>query len=214
MSNSVERFQNSQWQKIDELNFSKRAILNLVTHGSVFDIGCGDGLLMEHLKDNGLQVTGIDISDKAIEICKNRGLECRQGDITDTLPFQDNSFDNILLIDVLEHLFQPQEVLKEAHRVCKEYVFISVPNFVSLPARLQVMAGDVPENNTSRDGHAYWMTLSVARSLLEQAGFRIEELITNTFWETIPVAGFVTDALKKVWPSLFALSFVIKAKKA
>jgi methionine biosynthesis protein MetW len=213
MSLSVERFQNSQWEKLNELNFSKRTILDMVKSGSVLDIGCGDGLLLEHLKNNGLVVSGIDISSTAINICKERGLDCIHGDISERLPFEDNLYDDVLLIDVLEHLFQPLDVLKEAERVSKKYVLISVPNFVSLPARIQVFLGNVPENNTPRDGHVYFMTLSVINSLLEKAGLKTEEIIVNTFWEKIPIIGQLMGVLKKVFPSLFALSFIIKAVK-
>lgn len=213
MSSFIERFQNSQWKKLDEINFSKRAVLDLVREGSVLDVGCGDGLLLEQMKQKGLIVGGIDISSRAVSICKERGFDCKQGDIMETLPFEDNSYDSVILIDVLEHLFQPGEVLQEAYRVSKEHVVISVPNFVSLPARLQVLFGNVPENNTPRDGHVYWMTLNTIFSLLERADFKIEKLVTNTFWETVPVIGWLMVVLKKINPSLFALSFIIKAKK-
>lgn len=213
MSLSIERFQNSQWEKLNEINFSKRTILEMVKNGSVLDIGCGDGLLLEQLKNKGLTVSGIDISSTAINICKERGLDCIHGDISEKLPFEDNSYDSVLLIDVLEHLFQPIEVLKEARRISKGCVLISIPNFVSLPARAQVFLGRVPENNTPRDGHVYFMTMTVIQSLLKQSGFKIDEIVVNTFWEEIPIVGWGMAVLKKVFPSLFALSFIIKAVK-
>jgi len=106
-----------------------------------------------------------------------------------------------------------KEVLKEAHRITRRNLFVSVPNFVSLPARLQVLLGRVPENNTARDGHVYWMTWKVINELLKDTGFVVEELSPNTFWENVPVVGLFTRIMKKLWPSLFALSFIIKAKK-
>jgi len=208
MSHSVEKFQNSQWVKLDKINFSKRTILGLVKEGTVLDIGCGDGLLMELLKrENNIKIKGIDISSKAVEIAKSRGLDAIQGDITDRLPFKDGEFNSVLLIDVLEHIFQPLDVLKEAHRVCTDYVYISVPNFVSFPARLQILLGQVPENNTARDGHVYWMTKKVITDLLNKAGFEVEEIIVNTFWEK------VLKYVKNLNQSFFGLSFIIKAKK-
>jgi|GEM_PF-689110 len=223
MSQSVEKFQNSQWKKLEKLNFSKNAILDILHDGSVLDIGCGDGLLMEYLKKRGLECAGVDISSQAISICAGRGLDCRQADITERLPFNNSSFDNVLLIDVLEHIFQPGEVLKEAYRVSRKFVFISVPNFVSLPARFQVFLGRVPENNTARDGHVYWMTWRVILDLLTETGFKVVETQPNTFWEDVPIVCVVTTFLKRKWPSLFAPhqyvvaindpSFVYPAKK-
>jgi methionine biosynthesis protein MetW len=213
MGTSVERFQNSQWQKLGRLNFSKSTILELIERGTVLDIGCGDGILLENLNKKGINGRGIDISSEAIKICKERGLQCEQSDITDKLPFADNSFDGVVLTDVLEHLFQPLDVLNEAHRVCKEYVYISVPNFVSFPARIHVLFGTVPENNTPRDGHVYWMTKKVLLDLLNRSSFEIEKIIVNTFWENIPVIGYFMKVIKNIFPSFFALSFIIKANK-
>ncbi len=213
MGTSVERFQDSQWQKLEELNFSKKTVLLLVTSGNVLDIGCGDGILLEYLRGKGINGKGIDISGKAINICKDRGLDCLQADITGQLPFKDSSFENVILTDVLEHIFQPKLLLSEAHRISSKYVLISVPNFVALPARIQVALGRVPENNTPRDGHVYWMTHKVIKSLLEGAGFEIDTFIVNTIWERFPVIGWLTKTIAKVWPSLFGLSFIVKAKK-
>ncbi len=213
MESSAERFQNSQWQKLHELCFSKQAVLQMVEPGAVLDIGCGDGLLLEELKKQGIEGIGIDLSSKAVAIGVSRGLDCRQHDLSEALPFQAEAFDTVILTDVLEHLFQPAEVLKEARRVCKKHILVSVPNFASLPARLQVLRGNVPENNTPRDGHVYWMTLDVLTRLLTNAGFEIEQLVTNTFWTRVPVLGVCTRWLNTVWPSLFGLSFVVKARK-
>ena len=213
MGSSVEKFQDSQWIKLKELNFSKSTILKLVEVGSVLDIGCGDGILLENLVKAGCKGVGIDISGEAIKICKQRGLNCSQADITERLPFANNSFDSVILTDVLEHLFQPIDVLKEVHRVSKKYVLISVPNFASLPARIQMLFGRVPENNTPRDGHVYWMTHKVISKLLKDSGFEIEKVVVNSVWENKLIIGTFFKWIKNRFPSLFALSFIIKAKK-
>lgn len=213
MGSSVEKFQDSQWRKLKELNFSKSTILKLVDVGNILDIGCGDGILLENLIKAGSRGVGIDISSEAIKICKQRGLDCSQADITEKLPFANNSFDSVILTDVLEHLFQPIEVLKEVHRVSKKYILISVPNFASLPARIQVLLGKVPENNTPRDGHVYWMTYKVITKLLSDTGFEVEKVVVNSVWESKPVIGPFFKWIKNKFPSLFALSFIIKAKK-
>ena len=213
MNHFVEKFQDSQWVKLKDLNFSKKVVLKMVKGKSILDIGCGDGLLLEHIKKEGVIVKGIDISAKAIKLCKDRGLDCGQVDISHPLPFKNNSYEEVLLIDVLEHLFQPIEILKETHRVCREYVYISVPNFVSLPARIQVFLGKIPENNTPHDGHVYWMTHKEISRLLKATGFIIEEVVINTFWENLFMVKYIMRVLKKINPSLFGLSFVIKARK-
>ena len=182
---------------------------------TVIDIGCVSGFLLEKLleKNKGLRASGLDISPVAVKKAQEKGLDCKLYDITEPLPFADGSFDSALLLDVLEHMFQPEPVLKEAVRVAKKYVYISVPNFVSLPARVQVLFGKVPENNTLRKGHIFWVTRKGIHKLIKNSGLHIEKEFINTFWEAKPVVGLVTKFLVKVWPGLFGLSFVIKAGK-
>lgn len=212
----IKTFQDSGWEKPSWLGFSKKTILKIIEGGSILDIGCGDGLLLEELLkvDKARNVIGLDISDKAIERARTqRGLDCRLFDITQKLPFENDQFDAVLLMDVLEHVFMPEAVLNEAVRVSRKNIYISVPNFVSLPARLQVLFGKVPENNTQRKGHTFWFTRKVLRNLIKKGGLNIELEVTNTFWETKFLVGKAVRFLARIWPELFALSFIIKARK-
>ena len=99
----------------------------------VLDIGCGTGTNLEVLRDYGT-VHGMDVSPLALSYCHDRGIDriCR-GDAAH-LPFQDNSFDVIIGVDVLEHLEDDGAALREIHRVCKpEALLIAVvPAFQSL----------------------------------------------------------------------------------
>ena len=88
-----------------------------------------------------------------------------------------------------------------------------MPNFVSLPARLQVFFGKVPENSTPRDGHIYWTTYCGILNLLSRSSFEVEYVVSNTFWQDVLVVALFIRILKNIFPSIFALSFVIKAKK-
>ncbi len=214
--NSIQKFQNVGWENpLDEMNFSRRVILDSFKEESVLDIGCGSGFMLDKLreKDKELKTVGLDISPVALEKAKEKGLDCRMYDITEPLPFEDNSFEAVILADVLEHMFQPEPVLKEAARVAEKYVYISVPNFVSLPARIQTLKGGIPENNTTRKGHVFWVTRKVLHKLLKDNGLKIEKEHVNTFWENKPILGSFMKKITNVRPSLFGLSFVIKAKK-
>lgn len=97
----------------------------------MLDIGCGPGLLLKELKAKGYQAQGIDMSGLAVAYCRNKGLsDVQQGSAT-ALPFTDNSFDVILLLDVLEHIENDKAALAEAKRVLKHdgLIIIFVPCF-------------------------------------------------------------------------------------
>lgn len=215
-TNSVQKFQNIGWEHpLEIMGFNKKMVMDNFREKSVVDIGCGDGFLLKELleKYKDIKVLGLDISPVAIEKAKEKGIDTVLCDITERLPFEDNSFDSALLLDVLEHMFQPEPVLREAIRVSKKYVYISVPNFVSLPARMQVLLGKVPENNTLRKGHIFWVTRKVLLSLIKRCGLTVEKEVFTTFWESKPLLGPIMKILTRIRPELFSLAFAIKAKK-
>lgn len=92
-----------------------------IENGStVLDIGTNSGEFMKMLVDGnrGITVKGVDISDVAVEAAKNKGLDVIKGD-GENLPFPDNSFDYVVLMEVLSHVHDPKKVLKEIKRVLK-----------------------------------------------------------------------------------------------
>lgn len=210
-------FQNQYWQAHEQSSeFRHRACLDFIANqGSVLDLGCGDGHLLAKLKDRGFtDLAGLDISEVAIAKAQTMGIDSKVFDFfAEQLPYQDNSFDYVILLDVLEHLFRPADVLQEAARVSKKYILISVPNFNSLPVRLQVLFGRVPENNRPGKGHIYWFNYQALKNIFKQNNLEIVELRVNTFWENKFLVKYLLNILKKLFPKLFGLSFLIKVKK-
>lgn len=75
-------------------------IRNAIEHasGRVLDVGCGAGRIGLHLQEQGHEVVGIDVSQRAIEICHERGLrDARVLDIADVGTAFDEQFDTVLL---------------------------------------------------------------------------------------------------------------------
>ncbi|HLR59263.1 MAG TPA: class I SAM-dependent methyltransferase [Pseudogracilibacillus sp.] len=92
------------------------------TDGLVLDIGCGSGYGSHKLKSLGYNVTGIDLSERMIELAKESlGSEVPfyVGSV-DELPFESNSFDYALLINVIEWTENPIDALIEIKRVLKK----------------------------------------------------------------------------------------------
>lgn len=99
----------------------------------ILDLGCGEGTRLGLLKTNAEKV-GVDINDYAINkaVKKYSGVEFLKADI-EKLPFEKESFDLVYSVFVLEHVRQPEELLKEAVRVLKKggTLIIGAPNFGS-----------------------------------------------------------------------------------
>jgi methionine biosynthesis protein MetW len=202
----VKSFEDIRWGvKPQKIQFRHRAAVEFSENIPLLDVGCGDGFLFRLLEPKWVEskkhLFGIDISSVGVEKCREQGFNAMVGDVTENLPYEDKQFKTAVALDILEHVYTPVSLAKELHRVA-EVVIIGVPNFSSLPARLQVLFGKVPENNSPQKGHLQWFNWDVLCSLVEKCGMKIVDVSVNAPW------GLTFLARK--WPNLFALSFVIK----
>lgn len=130
-----------------DIRFDHQIILQWVEEGSrVLDLGCGDGtllkLLIEHKSCHG---TGVEIDEKAIYTCMEKGLTVSHVDIdTGLADYSNKRFDYVILNESLQEVLNPRKVILEALRVGKK-VIVGIPNFCHIRARLQIFfQGRVP----------------------------------------------------------------------
>lgn len=215
---NLKEFENNRWTNLDQKEvFRHRVAFSYIDdctkENSVLDYGCGDGYFLELLKKHNIRGVGGDISEKGVSKCVEKGLEAYVMKGTNDEVFSNKSFDYVVALDVLEHVYNPVDILQDMCRLSGKYLIIGVPNFNSLPARIQVLLGKVPENNRPNKGHIYWFNYDVLKKVLKDNDLGIIDLQVNTFWENKPVIGKFMRFLVKVCPSIFALSFVLKIKK-
>ena len=118
-------------------------IAALVPNGSrVLDLGCGNGELLAHLRDQRqCSGYGIEIADADVLACHQRGVNVIQLNLEEGLAlFEDRSFDVVLQLDTLQHLKNTEKMLRETARVGRIGI-VSFPNFAHWPNRLQVLFG-------------------------------------------------------------------------
>ena len=101
--------------------------LGLTYEDKVLDAGCGSGTLAYYWHKQGYDVKAVDFSDNALEIAGKKGLKCTMADILQGLPFDDNSFSLVYSDGLLEHFYNPNEVLEELWRVSNKYLLTLVP---------------------------------------------------------------------------------------
>ena len=119
----------------------------------VLDVGCGDGTLMDFLKDNKkIDVRGIEISKNNVQKCVEKGLTVIEGDAEkDLIQFPDRSFDFVILSQTLQAFLNPEIVINELLRVGKKAI-VTIPNFGFWKVRLQLLIkGTMPITKTLPD---------------------------------------------------------------
>jgi 2-polyprenyl-3-methyl-5-hydroxy-6-metoxy-1,4-benzoquinol methylase len=108
-------FDYEKWSPVEQKAITK-------VKGRVLDIGCGAGRHSLYLQQQGFEVTAIDISPGAIEVCKLRGLKnARVKPIVEIDEFEPNSFDTILMMGNNFGLFGDADnaklLLRELYRI-------------------------------------------------------------------------------------------------
>lgn len=87
----------------------------------VVDVGCGDGFHLDLLREfgpSGWQLEGVDLDDRAIAAARRRGLTVHRGRVED-LDLPTESFDAAILIQTIEHLADPVQVLRAVRRILR-----------------------------------------------------------------------------------------------
>jgi len=100
-----------------------RALLGLLQLGDVLDGGAGDGAIAQLIAPRATSVRCLDRSERLVAAARSRlerekNVRFRVGDLA-ALPFEDGSFDQVLLFNVLTYLDQPERALMEAARVLR-----------------------------------------------------------------------------------------------
>ena len=129
----------------------------------LLDIGCGSGTALKLIeKEFGCKGRGLDIYHKAENIVN---FDLNSG----KMPYEDQSFDFVVCMDVIEHLFHPNFVLREIKRVLKDdgQTIICLPNTYDLRSRLLFLFGKTGRGFDTY-GHHYFLTLDVIRAFVKE----------------------------------------------
>jgi len=106
--------------------------------GKILDIGCAMGFFINVAKEDGWEVTGIDLSEEAIKYAKKRfnyDVRCTS---LDKAGFKGASFDVITMFDLIEHVEYPDLLIKQCYGLLKPngLLVITTPNSGSVVAKL------------------------------------------------------------------------------
>ena len=133
------------------MKFEFKIIADLLEENTrILDVGCDDGTLMEFLKKNkNVDIRGIEISKKKVQVCISKGLTVLEGNAEfDLKQFPKNSFDYVVLGQTLQAFVNPEIVIKELLRVGKKAI-VTIPNFGHWRVRLNLLTkGTMPVTKT------------------------------------------------------------------
>ncbi len=149
-------------------------ILRYKKCGDLLDIGCAHGSLLKKAEKH-FKTYGIDISEyafnKAKKISPNSVLF--KGNIEKGINVFGKKFDVVIAHDVLEHLKNPEKVIKESYNILKEdgYFFIRIPNKSCLTLKVYKLFGIEHKWKGYHKTHITVLELKEWKKMLELVGF-------------------------------------------
>lgn len=135
---------------------------------SLLDVGCGDGVLLEVAYDRGIACTGIESSHALQKLLRDKYKD--RIDICDAIDATATpTFDVIALLNVIEHVPAPHELLALLATKLNPngILFVHTPNVGGLPARIQ----GAQWSQIEPLGHLYYFSVQTLNAILQKSGF-------------------------------------------
>ena len=114
----------------DPLRWVDRSIVDeigRVCGKRLLDLGCGVGGYSRVLANEGFDVQALDVNPAYVAIARGLGVDARQYDGV-RIPLADGAVETVFMVEVLEHVPQPERLIAEVARVASKNVVVTVPN--------------------------------------------------------------------------------------
>ena len=185
-------------------------IAELIEPGSsVVEIGCGDGILLEMMLREKLRpedVLGLDVSEAALDACREKGIPVRQADGTSVNFIKElRDYDYLIMSDFMEHIPDPEALIKLLRPKISKGIIISIPNSGFILYRLRLLFGKAPMQWAPKEFmgvHLRFWTACDLKWWAESLGFKVQ-----TF---IPLRG--VPILRSLWSNMFSEVMIVKLK--
>jgi ubiquinone/menaquinone biosynthesis C-methylase UbiE len=169
-----------------------------IEEGLMLDVGCGFGTI-----SGALQITldmkpfGLDCNSELLKEANKKGIKTEQINLeTDKFPFENETFNLALFIEVIEHMAKPEHCLSEIARVLKRNgeLILTTPNLASFQGRIQILRGNDPLKVSVID-RAY------DRHIRLYAKDSLIALLSE--WFSITKVEYCTQYVSQSWKGLF-----------
>jgi 2-polyprenyl-3-methyl-5-hydroxy-6-metoxy-1,4-benzoquinol methylase len=159
-------------------------VLNLKSGGAILDIGCGSGAFLRTLQGQAWRLHGVELSEQEAERARTQaGAEIFVGDPLEA-PFAAESFDIITCFHLLEHVYEPFQLLKQIRMWLKPngFLYVILPNIDSWEAHFF---------------QSYWYGLELPRHLFHFSPASLERAMHAARLKTIRLHTLLEDSFSE-----------------
>lgn len=189
------------------------SLLDIKERDFILDIGCGNGSYLSDIKNKikNSSCFGIEISKDAINLCKDKRIKLVLGDMED-IPFEDEKFDKVFSLGVIEHTNNTQKVIKEIARVTKPdgIILITIPNkfsFFHITKNYKMLIG------TWDIGIEKSFTIHQLSKLLKKEGLTLTYAEIRPHFQIANIFNYLDNKMNKINNKLFGFFIWAIAKK-
>ena len=164
----------------------------------LLDVGCSSGALLGIASDMGFEALGVEPAEEAAKTAQQAGLNVFQG-LLHEANYPAATFDVVTVFEVVEHILNPLELLKEAHRVMKTggVLIINTPNSASWSAMIMKERWQ-GVSLTKMGGHISFFSTQSLTLLAQRSGLEVVRVETRNvrFCEKGQYGSLVYGVLK------------------
>jgi|ERR1035441_5736038 2-polyprenyl-3-methyl-5-hydroxy-6-metoxy-1,4-benzoquinol methylase len=173
-----------------------QAVQSIPSNGSILDIGCGNGAMLAEIRQLGSwSLYGVESSESAVSLARRQGFDVRLTDATANLVslFEPHSFDLIISVEVIEHVYDPRGLLRQARSLLHSNgrLVLTTPYHGYWKNLLIAALGkcDSHYNPLWDCGHIKFWSRTTLSAALEEAGFQNIQFYGagrfRHFWKTM-----------------------------
>jgi len=178
----------------------------ILPNSKILDIGCNNGEVRSFFENP--NYFGVDLDKELINQLIEKGISAKQADLNkDPIPFENEKFDYILLLDIIEHVVDPKGLLESSKKQLKPSgkMVITLPNDYHFLNKLRFFLNKhLTADPFAPFGHLHYFPIKSGENFLKKSNFKILKKVPIPSNKPTFLSQSIKNSLSRTFPQSFA----------